>query len=188
MKNTLLIMLLFLWMRGTSQQMNIALRIDSTKESREYWNKWLTDLYDMGVQSKDDSLQIKEEVIRLIKDTTYRNSTYPEKYKWKAVVPLLERMDLKKAFWHLINIYITDTASRKSVVGTLLLYDSLVQMDKILINSYYTYAFTDPQACRIRNNKPDIFRPDILEQKLQTTKEIIGYIYANRKLKSDKKY
>jgi hypothetical protein len=70
------------------------------------------------------------------------------------------------------------------VMGTLVLYDSLVEMDKLLINAYYTYAFTDPRVCRIYKGKPDIFRPDLLENNLMVTKEIINNIrmYRQRKI------
>ena len=87
----------------------------------------------------------------------------------------------------MLNLYQTDTVNRNMVVGTFILYDSLMDMDKIILNTFYTYAFTDPQSCRINNNKPDIFRPDILEQKLRITKEIVGYIWSNRKSKAEKK-
>jgi hypothetical protein len=60
-------------------------------------------------------------------------------------------------------------------------------MDKILLSTFYTYAFADPEACRILNNKPEIVRPDILEKKLRTTRELVNYIWINRKNKAEKK-
>jgi len=121
----------------------------------------------------------------MLKDSVYRKSVYPEVYTWPAAVGLMNRMELKKAFWYLINLYETDTAHRNIIVGTFLLYDSLVDMDKILLNTFYTYGLTDPRYCRIKNNKPDIFRPDIMEKKLRTTKEIVGYVWANRQRKNN---
>jgi len=169
---------------GFGQQL---MKIDTSKQSVEHWQKWMTDLNEMGVEKKNDSFYVKEEVVKLLKDPAYRNAVYPAVYNWAATVSLLKQMELKKAFWHMINLYQTDTAHRNIVIGTFILYDSLMDMDKILVNSFYTYAFTDPQVCRIKNNKPDIFRPDILEQKLRTTKEIVGYIWMNRRAKADKK-
>ena len=72
------------------------------------------------------------------------------------------------------------------VIGTLVLYDSLVEMDKLLINAYYTYAFTDPRVCRVKNGKPDIFRPDLLEKNLMVTKEIINNVRMYRQRKNGK--
>lgn len=185
----LIVILVFtvLWLPGNAQQPQTVMNIDTTQQSREYWNKWLNDLLEMGVERKEDSIYIKEEVIKLVKDSAYRNSIYPEKYDWPLVVSLMKVMELKKAFWHLINIYMTDTARRNMVLGTFILYDSLMEMDKMLINAYYTYAFTDPRVCRIKNNKPDIYRPDLLEKHLNTTKEIINNIQYYRREKAAKK-
>ncbi len=159
------------------------MKVDTTKASVEYWQNWMADLTEMGVENKDDSFYVKKEVLKLMKDETYRKSVYPKKYSWPAVVSLMNQMELKKAFWHLINLYQTDIEHRNIVIGTVIKYDSLMAMDKILLSTYYTYAFTDPEVYRITNNKPDIYRPDILEKKLKTTKEIVGYIWENRKKK-----
>jgi len=186
MRGTLIALFTVLWLMANTQQPQTVMEIDTTRESREYWNKWLNNLLEMGVEQKDDSLFIKEEVVRLVRDSVYRNSIYPKKYEWPAVLKLMKAMELKKAFWHLINIYMADTANRSMVLGTFILYDSLVEMDKILINAYYTYAFTDPRVCRIKNNKPEIFRPDLLEKHLLITKEIINNIQYYRKEKNKK--
>lgn len=180
MKVFFLVSVIFLWMSVKSQPPTIV-PIDTTIESRVYWYKWLTDLNEMGVEQKKDSLIIKEEVMRIVKDSVYRKSIYPQKYSWPGALALMKGMELKKAFWHMINIYIADTTTRSMVIGTFVQYDSLIEMDKLLINTYYTYAFTDPEACRIIKNKPDIFRPDIMEKKLLITKEIIGSVLYYRK-------
>ncbi|MBI5856119.1 MAG: hypothetical protein HZB42_00610 [Sphingobacteriales bacterium] len=180
------VVFILLWLVGFCQSQPL-MRVDTTRESVEYWQQWMKDLNEMGVQKTKDSFFVREEVIKLMKDSVYRKSVYPEKYDWPLVVLLLQRMELKKAFWQLINLYETDSAHRNITVGTFILYDSLMDMDKILLNTYYTYAFTDPQCCRIRNNRVEIFRPDILERKLRTTKEIAGYIRAYRKQKNPAK-
>jgi hypothetical protein len=74
-------------------------------------------------------------------------------------------MDLKKAFWHIINLYRTDTLHKELALQTFVVYDSLVDMQKILINTFYTYALTDPEVCVFKNGKPEIVHPDILEAK-----------------------
>lgn len=187
MKAVYLVLFSVLWLTGYSQPQTV-MPVDTTQESKLFWAKWLNDLYDMGVDQKKDSIYIKEEVQRLVKDSAYRNSIYPQKYDWPSVVTLMKAMELKKAFWHLINIYADDTTarSRSMAMGTLVLYDSLVEMDKLLINAYYTYAFTDPKVCRVKNSKPDIYRPDILEKNLMVTKEIINNIRMYRQRKNRK--
>ncbi len=162
------------------------MKVDTSKASVEYWQNWMADLNDMGVENKVDSFFVKKEVLKLMKDENYRKTVYPKQYSWPEVVSLMNKMELKKAFWHLINLYQTDLPHRNIVLGTVTKYDSLMAMDKILISTYYTYAFTDPEIYRVKSDKPEIYRPDILEKKLKTTQEIVGYIWENRKKKEKK--
>lgn len=175
-----------LWFAGIGQQPQPVFRIDTSAESKSYWNKWINDQFEMGVEQKNDSIFIHNEVIKIIKDSVYRKSVYPEKYDWPEALKLVKEMDLKKGFWHLINIYMADTTTRSLVIGSLILYDSVMEIDKMLINAFYTYALTDPRVCRIINNKPDIYRPDLLDKYLYVTKVMINYIYAYRKERSGK--
>jgi hypothetical protein len=174
------------WLAGLSQS-SLPMKIDTSRESVAYWNKWNNDLYDIGVNTKKDSFFVKEEVIKLLKDSAYRSQLYPAQYEWAATVNLLQKMELKKAFWYMINLYQTDAQHRDIIIGTFALYDSLMEMDKILISTFYTYAFPDPRVCRIVNGKPEIYRPDILEKGLRTTKEIAGYLWAYREKKAGQK-
>jgi hypothetical protein len=174
------------WLVVCSQS-SLPMKIDSSRESVLYWSKWTNDLYDKGVDSKKDSFFVKEEVVKLLKDSAYRKQVYPAQYEWAGAVGFLQQMELKKAFWYLINLYQTDTQHRDLVVGTFALYDSLMEMDKILVSTFYTYAFPDPRVCRMVNGKPEIYRPDILEKGLRTTKEIAGYLWAYREKKAGAK-
>lgn len=170
-----------LWLHGNSQQPQPVIHIDTSLNNRKLWEKRLQDVFDMGIEKKGDSLVIREEVIKLVNDSVYRNSIYPPKYEWAGALAFLKAMDLKKAFWHMMNIYMTDSSSRQFVLSTFVLYDSLMEMDKILLNTFYTYAMTDPRVCRISNKKPAIIRPDLLEKNLMLTKEIIYSILYYRK-------
>jgi hypothetical protein len=167
------------WLAGPGQS-SLPMRIDTSRESVSYWNKWTSDLYDAGVDAKKDSFFVKEEVIKLLKDSTYRKEVYPATYAWNGAVILLQKMELKKAFWQMINLYQADTKNREVVVKIMTRYDSLVDMDKILVSTFYTYAFADPKVCRIKNGKPEIYRPDLLEKGLRATKEITSYLWAYR--------
>ena len=62
-------------------------------------------------------------------------------------------------------------------------YDEILPMDKVMLSSFYTYSFADPRVCRVKNGKPDIFRPDLLQDLLATTREIVSNIvyYRNQK-------
>lgn len=153
----------------------------------KFWGKWLNDLHEMGVETRNDSLIIHREVMKLFADTAYRKDVYPAQYSWPQAVELLRTLELKKAFWHMLNLYETDAGNRSYVLGTFVAYDSLMKMDKILLSTFYTYAFADPRVSRVKNNKPDIFRPDILERKLASLKEIITQIWYYRDQKTGKK-
>jgi hypothetical protein len=181
----ILSMTVFLWL-GPSARSQGPVPVDTSRRSVEYWQHWLADLTTHGVEKKKDSFFVREEVVRLLRDSQYRQSVYPAVYTWPAVTSLLDRMELKTAFWHLINLYDSDTARRQLVLGTVALYDSVIDMDKVLLSTYYTYAFADPRVCRLAGGKPDIYRPDLLEKTLRTTREIIGYLWMYRKEKQKK--
>jgi hypothetical protein len=182
-KHFIVIIAVVLSVKAISQS-QAGMRIDTSRESVLYWSKWANNLYDMGVEKRNDSFFVKEEVIKLMKDDAYRQSVYPSAYDWQAAVQLMQQMELKKAFWHLINLYQADTAHRDLVLGTFILYDSVMEMDKVVLSTFYTYAFADPRVCRITNGKPEIYRPDILERGLYAAKEITGNIWAYRKQKA----
>jgi hypothetical protein len=184
MKMFLGLLITALWLPAFGQQSQAVISIDTMNQITHLPGKWFSDLFIMGIEQQQDSVYIREEVVRLVKDSIYRKAVYPQHYSWPTVVGLLQEMDLKKAFWHMINIYMEDTASHSMILGTMVLYDSLIQMDRMLINTFYTYAFTDPRVCRIENNKPDIFRPDLLEKYLRGTAEIINRIQGYRRSKN----
>jgi hypothetical protein len=148
--------------------------------AEKYWSGWFNDLQSMGVETKNDSMIVRQEVIKLFTDTLYRNTVYPSEYTWQEAINLLREMELKRAFWHLLNLYETDSANRSYILGTFVAYDSLMSMDKILLSTYYTYAFADPRVSRVKNHKPDIFRPDLLEKGLSRVKDIIAQVWYYR--------
>lgn len=148
--------------------------------SEKIWSNWFSNLESMGVEAKNDSLIIREEVIKLFTDSQVRQSAYPAQYTWPQTITLLKKMELKKAFWHMLNLYEADSLNRSYVLGTFVTYDSVMNMEKVLVSTYYTYAFADPRVSRLKNNKPDIYRPDKLEQGVNQLKEIIRQIFFYR--------
>lgn len=144
---------------------------------------WLTDLNQKGLELKGDSLVINQEVLRLLKDESYRDSIYPTTYSWEPALLFIQREQLKPAFWYFINLYSLNQKNKELVVKSVLTYDQLFKMDEVLISTFYTYSFLDPEITRLNDGVPEITRPDILEQKLKTVKEIIGYIRSYRQKK-----
>lgn len=155
--------------------------LDSLEVNEKYWAQWLTNLYDMGVIMTKDSIKINEEARRIIMDSNFRKLIYPQEYTWPVATQLLKQMELKKGFWYLINLYRADTANKKMVIETLMPFDSFMDMEKIMGSTFYTYALLDPKICSIKNGKPVITRPDIVEKQFNQVKEIITYIDYYRK-------
>lgn len=174
---------------SANAQLQLPQRIDTSAASIAYWKDWMQNLQTMGARQQKDSFVIEAEVLKLMKDEGYRNSIYPAVYNWTSAVDLLKKMELKKAFWHLINLYADNKneKERQLVLGTFFMYDSVMEMDKILVSTYYTYAFTDPRVYRVTNNKPQFFRPDLLEKNLALTKKLCEYIWHYRKQKLAKR-
>jgi hypothetical protein len=162
--------------------------MDTAQETVKYLNARMSDLFEAGVETKNDSLIIKEEVFRLLRDSQYRKAVYPEKYEWPSAIMLMKAMELKKAFWHFINLYHSIPASRDLIITTVVMYDSIMPMDKIILNSFYTYSFADPRICRLKNDKPDIFRPDLLQELLAITNEIVDNIVYYRRKKAERSH
>ncbi|MDB5243597.1 MAG: hypothetical protein JWP57_4222 [Spirosoma sp.] len=158
---------------------------DSSRIANEqHWFAWQKDLYEMGVSVQHDSLRISPAVKRLFTDSLARRAAYPASYTWPVALELMKQMELKQAFWHLINLYPTDSTSRTMVLQTVVTYDKIIDMNKALISSFYTYAFADPRVGELKNGRPNIRRPDLMDQKLSTVRAIVDYVTAYRKTKS----
>lgn len=158
---------------------------DSNRVAAEaQWVAWQKDLYEMGVSVQHDSIRISPVVKQLFTDSLIRKGAYPTVYTWPVTVGLLQRMELKQAFWHLINLYPTDSTSRHLVLQSVLAYDKMIDMNKAIVSSFYTYAFADPTISALVNGKPDIRRPDLLDKKLHVVREITEYVTAYRKTQS----
>ncbi len=141
----------------------------------------LNELTNKGLEMAGDSVVTSEEFLKLINDPDYRSQVYPETYTWQQAVNFMEVMELKKAFWFYINLYPESETNKEIVVKAALSYDRLIKMDEVLTNTFSTYCFADPAVSIIKDGKPEIVRPDIMEAKLRNVKEIVGYILAYRK-------
>jgi len=144
----------------------------------------IEDLYEMGVRKDTDSLYISDESAKAHTDSEYRKILYPDTYTWEKALTLIAAIELKKAFWHLINLYPKDQESKEFSVRIILGYDGLFDMERVLTSTFYTYAFMDPEIGSIKDGKIDISRPDILEGKLHVVKEMVTYIHAYRQQNS----
>ena len=140
---------------------------------------WFENLYTHGIRVEADTLILSEEVRHLISDTDAQSAVFPDEYQWEDAITMMKAMDLKKAFWFLINLYPSDKAL---VMKTIITYDSLLKMDEALISSFYTYAMIDPHISNINQGKPEVLRPDLVEKKLSDLKEMVDYLEYYRQL------
>lgn len=147
--------------------------------------KWIDDLYAPGVSVTDDSISITEEATKLLNDSAYKKLIYPTVYTWEPVVKFIQKQDLKPAFWYLINLYSMNEKNKDMAVKSVLAYDAVFKMDKLLPAVFATYSLLDPEIGSIVNGHAQVTAPHIMEKKLQVVKEMLYYVGKNRLLKKE---
>jgi len=157
--------------------------VSSTKldQEQQAFLSNMLELYTKGIEISEDSISISKETQKTLQDSAYRAKIYPEVYTWVDAKKYMKDQELKKAFWFFINLYPRNETNKKLVIESVITYDQLLKMDEIMANTFYTYGMTDPEVCIIKDGKTEIIRPDILEAKFRTTREIVSYIIAYRK-------
>ncbi|MCK5168980.1 MAG: hypothetical protein KAQ75_03795 [Bacteroidales bacterium] len=177
---TLILLSYSICIHGQNKHVTSADSIAISKQQISQTLAMLKNLSTKGIDMSKDSLIVSEEFNRLLKDEVYNKTIYPDIYTWEQTINYIKTQELKKAFWYLINLYPTSDKNKELVIKSVITYDALVKMDKVLINTFYTYAFTDPESSIIVDNTPEITRPDILESKLRTVNELVQYIHKYR--------
>ncbi len=178
MKALFALIVTVLCLTGIHAQQQVA--TDSAK-TEEAARKWLANQYDQGVMVTEDSILITAEVQGILASEKLQQILYPETYTWEVAVALLERMEIKKAFWYFINLY---PEHQDLVMKSVLHYEHLFEVDHVLLAAYYTFAFADPGVCTVTDGKPVVTRPDIVEEKLYTVKEMIQKVAQYRVMTS----
>ena len=107
--------------------------------------KWLNTLTSKGVTSKNEEIVFDEEAIKLLQDKSYREKVYRE-YTLYDVGLSFSEMDIKKAFWQIINIY---PQKKDTLIQYVFAFDEILPVDEILLASFYTYAFFDPNITKL---------------------------------------
>lgn len=143
-------------------------------EKSEKRNKdWVESLTEKGVSSDDKEIFFSEEGIKLLNDSLYRAKIYKDNYSLYDVGVSLSNMDIKLAFWQMINIY---PQNKDTLIKYIYAYDKILPVDEIVLASFYTYAFFDPRITKINTGRPEVYRPDIFEEYFRRTKEIVYYL------------
>lgn len=137
---------------------------------------WLKNLNEEGVTVIGDSVIMNAETMQLLTDSQYRQIIYPQTYTWDKVVNFIKTQELRKAFWYLMNLYLVNDKYKEIAVKSFLVYDRIFKLDKILVNTFYTYILTDPEIGTIVMGHSKITSPHIMEKKLNAVKEILFYL------------
>ena len=154
----------------TSSLINYFSQIEETEKLN---NDWFQSLIEKGVSSNEDQLLFSKEGIKLLNDSSFRSKIYKDDYSLYDVSLSLSNMDIKLAFWQIINIY---PEKKDTLIKFVLAYDEILPVDEIILASFYTYAFFDPKITNLENGKPKVYRPDLFEDYFRRTKEIIYYL------------
>jgi hypothetical protein len=184
MKNSIIICFFWLPFFMFSQQMNDTIKVNEINKIAAV--KWLKHLNENGIEIKGDSVFVSKEYEKALNDKDYRYFVYPINYSWKKVNALIKKMELKIAFWHLINLYSKNEASKKMVLKSLLMFDKVLAIDEALTATFTTYIYLDPEVSIITDGGSEIVRPDIVEEKLRNLNEILSYIEQYKETKKNK--
>ena len=178
-KSSTTLALLFFTAPGFLQgQDSVEYNIQSQKNSIIKSLSALHDLSQAGLTEQGDSVIASPELIRLLEDSTYRDSVYPQEYTWEQASRYISELEVKKALWFFINLYPESEENKEKVILASLSLGKKIKIDQALTNTFSTYCYTDPEISEIVNGETEIRRPDILEEKMRDLKELLHYIHA----------
>lgn len=145
--------------------------------NEEVLKEWIAKIQTPGVIVEGDKMIFSDEAQKLAQDAAYRAEVYKDEYTMADIREPIAKFEIQKAFWRMINLYPSD---KETILKFMYAYDKVVPADQLVTASFYTYAFFDPKITTITDGKPDVYRPDLFEEHLRTTKEIVTYIAALR--------
>jgi hypothetical protein len=146
--------------------------------------KWIDELQTPGVTIDGNQMTFSKEALRLINEPNYLKQVYKDIYTPEDVKESIMKGEYTKAIWKLIVMY---PVAKEQVLQYIYAFDKVMPSDKLVVSAFYTYAFFDPKITSIENGKPVIHRPDIFEEYLRRTKEIMTYIAYFRAQETEKK-
>lgn len=141
--------------------------------NEEVLKEWIAEVQKPGVVVDGSTMIFSDEAKKLGQDETYRASVYKEAYTLEDIKESIEKFEIQKAFWRMINLY---PENKQLMLQFMYAYDKIVPTDKLATASFYTYAFFDPRITKIVDGKPDVYRPDLFEDYFRITKEIVAYV------------
>ena len=112
---------------------------------------------------------------------------YPSVYTWDVAKEFVQKQEIKKALWFFINLYLARQENKEIVVKSLLVYNKVFKMDKMLVSAFYTYILTDPEIGMIEEGRSEITAPQVMEKKMNALKEMLFYLdkYKTKDVKEE---
>ena len=156
-----------------TDSLNLINYFSDIEKNEKLNEEWFKNLTKKGVSSGEKEIFFSEEAIKLLNDSSYRTEIYKDNYSLYDVGISLSNMDIKLAFWQMINIY---PQNKDTLIKYIYAYDKILPVDEIVLSSFYTYAFFDPKITNLSSGKPEVYRPDIFEEYFRRTKEIVYYL------------
>lgn len=179
-KNRLLFLGTFLFTATLLAQPMVAEGATITQEqfedmvaNEDTLKEWLEVVQTPGVIVKDNKMIFSDEAQKLAQDANYRALVYKENYSLLNIKESIQKFEIQKAFWYMINLY---PDNKEQMLQFIYAYDKVVPSDKLTTASFYTYAFFDPRITKIKEGKPEVYRPDLFEEYFRITKEIVSYV------------
>ena len=157
----------------STDSLNLINYFSDIEKNEKLNEEWFKNLTEKGVSSGEKEIFFSEEAIKLLNDSSYRTEIYKDNYSLYDVGISLSNMDIKLAFWQMINIY---PQNKDTLIKYIYAYDKILPVDEIVLSSFYTYAFFDPKITNLSSGKPEVYRPDIFEEYFRRTKEILYYL------------
>ena len=157
----------------STDSLNLINYFSDIEKNEKLNEEWFKNLTEKGVSSGEKEIFFSEEAIKLLNDSSYRTEIYKDNYSLYDVGISLSNMDIKLAFWQMINIY---PQNKDTLIKYIYAYDKILPVDEIVLSSFYTYAFFDPKITNLSSGKPEVYRPDIFEEYFRRTKEIVYYL------------
>lgn len=152
-------------------------QIDSLEYVEQVAAAWLKIQTTSGVQMDSGRIVFDDEARRLIADSAYAASVYPDTIGADQFRDAVAEMNLRRAFYYLIDLY---DAHPNEMMAILMAYDRIIPVEKVLRASFYTYAFLDPAITTIVNGRPEITHPDIFDAKFRRTNSVIRAVMELR--------
>lgn len=171
----------------SKDEVSITLSVEQAQmlyKNEQEVKKWIDELQTPGVIIDGNQMKFSKEALRLINEPNYLNEVYKDIYTPEDVKESLMKGEYTKALWKLIVIY---PLAKEQVLQYIYAFDKVMPSDKLVVSAFYTYALFDPKITTIKNGKPTIYRPDIFEDYLRRTKEIVSYIAYFRAQETEKK-